>query len=163
VEQAVRIIDGYSKARAANVMIDDIGEFGQDLDESRAIAREFDVTIQSMKEPERGIRGVIKALIFSFGKHVGDESVADVMGKGSKNPAGFGEAAGGEGQAFEADHGVASPIGEPVIAGDDGSDFVARSASPGRVSDAPGWSNDELIGGEDQFGRRTGLGFRISK
>src|SRR5439155_18127215 len=137
------------EARAANVMIDNVGQLREDLRQSRAIAREFDVAVQSVKEPERCISSMIKPLIFSFGKHVWDESVAYVMSEGSENPARLGEAACRKSQPFEADHGIAPPICEPMVAGDDCAHFVPRGARAGGVSDAPGWSNDELIGGEN--------------
>src|SRR5205807_6784536 len=106
---AVRLIDADAEARPAHVMIDDVGELRQNLNQCRAIASQLDVAVKRMKEPQRGVGGVIKPLILAFGEHIRDESVTDVMSKGSENPTGFGEAAGRKSQPFEANHRVASP------------------------------------------------------
>jgi hypothetical protein len=62
---------------------------------------------------------VIEALLLAFGKHVGDEAVADVVREVVENPTGFLPPASCQGETFEADHGVAAPVGEPMVAGDE--------------------------------------------
>ena len=99
-EQAVRLIDADAEARPAHVMIDDVGELRQNLNQCRAIASQLDVAVERVEEPQRGVGGVIKPLVLSFRKHVRNESVTDVMSKGSENPTGFGEAAGRKRQPF---------------------------------------------------------------
>ena len=59
-----------------------------------------------------------------------------------------------ERQPFEADHRVAAPVGEPVIAGDHGAHLVAQRRGAGRVLDASGRRDEELIGREDELRTR---------
>jgi hypothetical protein len=50
---------------------------------------------------------------------------------------------------------------EPGIVSDDGADFVAGGPGAQAVVDTSGGNNDELIGGEVEFGGQTGADFRI--
>ena len=47
------------------------------------------VAVDGVEEPQRGIGRVVQAFLLAFGKHVGDQAVADVMGEGAQNPAGL--------------------------------------------------------------------------
>ena len=107
-----------------------------------------------MEEPQRGVGRVIEAFLLALREHVRDQAVADVVGEGSQDVAGFGLAAGRERQPLEADHRVAAPVGEPVIAGDDRADFVAGGVGARRFLGPSGRRDDELIGGQHELGRR---------
>ena len=111
--------------------------FGRMSSSVSSVACRFDVAIQGVKEPQRGVGGVVQAFVLALGKQVRDQPVADVMRKGAQNPARFGEPPGGERESFQADHRVAAPVGEPVVAGDHGAHFVAGGAGAGRVFHAP--------------------------
>ena len=110
---------------------------GSSSSQREPIAGHCQVAIERVEEPERRVGGVVERRPLAFGKQVGDQPVADVVGERAEDVAGLGVPAGGQRQAFEADHGVAAPVGEPVIAGDHGADFVAggvaRAASATRV------------------------------
>src|SRR6266581_9468496 len=98
------------------MMVHDVEQLGQNESQGGLVVGQFEISIQRVKEPKRGIGGVIKAFIAAFGKHVWNQSVTNVMRERAQNPAGFIVAAGGQGQTFEADHSVAAPISEPVVA-----------------------------------------------
>ncbi len=111
--------------------------FGSSSAQGGAIVGGLEVAIERVEEPERGVGGVVEAFVFAIGEEVGDQAVADVVGEGAQDPAGFVVAAGGEGEAFEADHGVAAPIGEPMVAGDDRAHFIAGGRARAASSTRP--------------------------
>src|SRR5882672_8455167 len=96
-----------AETSAAQMMLGNIEQLRQNLLERRAIARKFDVSIQCMKKPQGGVGGVVKALVLTFGKHVRNQAIPDVVSERSQNPSGFGETPRRQGQTLEADHGVA--------------------------------------------------------
>src|SRR3954453_23442679 len=99
------------------------------------ISRDLHIPVERMEKPEGSIRSVIEPLLLSFGEHVWDEPVTNVMCECPQNPARFGMPAGSKGQALEADHGVASPVREPVVAGNHAANLVAcRTCSCGILS-----------------------------
>src|SRR3954464_11980404 len=102
-----------------------------------------------MEEPEGCVRRVVQALLLALREHVRDESIANVMGEGAKDPARLPIPAGRECQAFETDHRVAAPVGEPVITGDHASDLVAGGACAGGVLDAADRLDQKLGGGKN--------------
>ena len=112
--------------------------------------------MDGVEEPQGGVGGVIEPLLGAFRKHVRDEAVANVVAERAQDVAGLALASRAERQPFEADHRVAAPVGEPVVAGDDRADLVAHRPRPRGLLDAAGRRDDELIGGQDEFGRRTG-------
>src|SRR2546426_12392663 len=83
------------------------------------VTTHVNVTLCRVEKPKSCIGSVIEPLALSLGKHVGDESVLQVLRERSQNVSGFRNPARREGQALEADHRIASPICEPVIARND--------------------------------------------
>ena len=117
-------------------MLDDVEQASAGAGEAGCDRWWPEIAVESVKEPQRGVGGVVESFALALGEHVGNESVADIVGEGPQDIARLDVPAGGQGQAFEADHGVAAPVGEPVIAGDDRADFIARRPGPGRFLDA---------------------------
>src|SRR5205814_10477166 len=99
-----------------------------------------------MKKPKRSVRRMIETLALAFGKHIGDQSIANVMRESPQYPAGLGISAGGQRQSFETDHRVAPPVGKPMIACDDRADFITRGMSARRILYPPRRGYNELIG-----------------
>ena len=114
--------------------------------------RFLQVTTERVEKPEGRVGGVIKPFLLAVGKHVRDQSVADVMRERAQDVAGLEAAAGRQRQAFETDHRVAAPIGEPMITGDDGAHFIAGGVGARRFLGAAGRRDDKLIARENQFG-----------
>src|SRR5437868_2504067 len=85
-------------------------------------------------------------------KHVRNQAVSDVVGKGAKNITVFQPAPGREGEALQTDHSVTAPISEPMVARDHGANFVTGGVSPRGLFESTSRRDDKLIGGERQFG-----------
>ena len=69
---------------------------------SRSVSRSpvaCEVAVEGVEEPERGVGGVVEALVLALGEQVGDQAVADVVGEGAQDVAGLGVPAGGRGSA----------------------------------------------------------------
>ena len=130
--------------------------FGSSRLQRYAVAGGLEVAVDGVEEPERGVGGVVESLLLALGEEVGDEAVADVVGEGAEDVAGLAVPAGAEGQPLQADHGVAAPVGEPVVAGDDGAHLVAGRAGAGRLLDAAGRRDDELVGRQHQLAGQAG-------
>ena len=105
----------------------------------------FEITAERVEKPERRVGRVIKPFLLAIGKHVRDQSVADVMREGAQDVSGLEPTAGHEREAFQTDHGVAAPIGEPMITGDDGADFVAGGVGARRFLESAGRRDDKLV------------------
>ena len=133
------------------MVVDDVHQRWQQEPQRDVILRVFEITPERMEEPERRVRGVIKTFLLPVGKHVWNQTVADVMREGAQDVSGFERAAGRECQSFEADHRVAPPISEPVVAGDDGANFVARRVRPRRFLETARRRDDILVARENQF------------
>ena len=80
--------------------LDDVDERRKQFAHERSVARVPLVAIDRVKEPQRGVRGVVQALTLAFGKHVGNEPVADVEGKCPEDVARLGVAAGEQASAL---------------------------------------------------------------
>src|SRR4029453_9233770 len=111
------------------------------------IADDVHVAIESVKEPECRIRGVIEAFVVSLGKQIWDQAVAYVLGERAKQISGLEVPPRRQREPLEADHRVASPVSEPMIACHDAADLVACSFGARGVLDAADRRDDELIGG----------------
>src|SRR4051794_19499713 len=149
------------EASSTKVVADDVEQVGNQLLKQVLIVHMLQITMDSMKEPERGIRRVIQTLRFTFGEHVGDEPVTYVVGKGSEDIAGFDRAPRGHGETFETDHGVTTPVCKPVVTGDDTSNLITCRASPGGILAAAYRGKDKLIGGPDKFLAVAGADGRV--
>ena len=89
-QQAVVRIDADAEARAAQMVLDDVAQLGQQ--QLAACARSsvyVEVAVERVEEPERGVGGVIQALASRLPGTVGDQAVADVMGEGAQDVAGL--------------------------------------------------------------------------
>ena len=109
------------------------------------------ILVQRMEEPERRIGRMIEPIRFSFGEHVRDEPVPNVVRKGTEDVARSHLPPGGHRETFQADHGVTAPIGKPVVAGDDTTNLVAVGARPGSIFAPANRGENKLVGGPDQF------------
>src|SRR5438270_5290113 len=118
-QETVSRIHMNVETSSAEMMTDDVEEVRNELLKQVLIVHVLHVAMNSMEEPEGGIRGVIKPLRFSLGEHIGDEPVAYVVGEGSQDVAGFDRASGGHGEPFKANHSVAAPVRKPVVTSDD--------------------------------------------
>ena len=146
-QQAVAGVHADAEVRAPQMMLDDVAAASAAAAEAcRGRSVTVEITIEGVEEPERGVGRVIEAFLLALGEHIGDQAVADVVGEGAQDVAGLAVPAGRQRQAFQADHGVAAPVGEPVVAGDDRADLVAGGARAGRILDAAGRRDEELIG-----------------
>ncbi len=112
------------------------------------------VAADGMEEPQRRVGRVVQALALAVREHVGDQPVARVLRERPKDQRRFARAASRQRQTFQADHRVASPVREPVIAGNHGSRLGAVRQRPGRVIGTCRRRDEELIGREDEFGRK---------
>ena len=72
-----------------NVVIDDVPQLGSRSSQRVAIAGGVEVAVEGVEEPERRVGGVVEAFLSAFGEHVGDQAVADVVGEGAEDVAGF--------------------------------------------------------------------------
>ena len=124
---------------------------GQHLLEQHPIAGHLRVALERMKEPERGVRGVIQPLIAAVGEHVRNEAVAYVLRERAQDETRLAVPSRRERQPLETDHRVTAPIGEPVIAGDDGAQVVPDRGRAHRIVQAPDRFDHELIGREHQL------------
>src|SRR5690606_18441264 len=113
-EESVYGIDADPKSRALQVMLDDLLQRRKNHLQRRLVLRRFEVAIQRVEEPERGIGGVIDTFILPIRKVVRNEPVFHVMSESAKHPSRFGMTTGGDRQPLERDHRVAPPIGEPM-------------------------------------------------
>jgi hypothetical protein len=114
------------------------------------------IAVQRMKKPQRRIGRVVKPFILPFREHVRDQPFVHVMSKGAQNPACLDRSPGRQSEPFERDHRVPAPIGEPVIAGDHGAHFIALGTRSGPVGNASYRGNHEGVGGEGEFGCKSG-------
>ena len=151
-QQPVAFVDVDAETRAADVMIDDVLELRVQQRERQPIARALDVAIDGVEEPQRRIGRVVQPFLPPFRKHVGNQTVSNVVGERAQDESRFDLAAGHERQPFKADHGVTAPVGEPVVAGDNRAHFVAERVRARRFLGAAGRRDDELIGGEHELG-----------
>src|SRR5206468_5938209 len=103
--------------------------------------------VERVEKPEGCVRGMVKPFVAAFRRHIRDQTILYIVGEGANDPSGFVIATRRQGQAFKADHRVAAPIGEPMVARDNGAHVVAGGTGARSVSDTPGGSDDELIGG----------------
>ena len=60
-------------------MLGDVDQDRQEEPQGDAVLRFLQVTPERVKEPERRVRRVIKPFLLAVGKHVRDQSVANVM------------------------------------------------------------------------------------
>src|SRR5207244_8152101 len=123
-EETVGWIDMDIKLRSAQMLLDHVDQSGREKFQRRAIIRYLDVTAERVKEPECRVCSVIEALLCAIGKHVRDQTVANVISECAKNVTRFEPATGCQGHALEADHGVVPPIGEQVITADNGPHLI---------------------------------------
>ena len=94
---------------------------------------------------------MIKTLTVPFGEQVGNKPVANVVGKGAKNPSCLIPSACFHGEAFHRNHAVATPFSKPVVASDHCSHFITRGVRSCNVFYATGGGNNELVCGHHQF------------
>ena len=136
-----------------SVVLDDGFQDGIQSHERIVIMGSPVITIDRMKEPERGISRMVQRLPLSLGKQIRKQAVLDIVGKGSQNGSGFLLTTGAQREPFQADHRVASPIREPVVSGDDRSGFIAGRLRKGMFLQAASGKHDELVGsqGEPSF------------
>src|SRR6266550_7194157 len=84
-------------------------------------------------------------------KHVRNQAVPDVVGKGAKNITGFQPSSGRESEALQTDHSVTAPISEPMVACDYGTNFVTGGVSTRGLFESASRRDDKLIGGKRQL------------
>src|SRR5215469_13695365 len=130
------------------VECDDLFELRKEALQRLLVTACVKVALRGMEEPQRGVSRVIESFSGSLRKHVGDESVPDILREGSQDVSGLLHTASYERQPFKGDHRVAAPVCEPVIAGKDRALFVAISMRPRRILEAVSRMDDELIGGK---------------
>ena len=140
-----------AEQRALRVGVDDRLHHRQQLHHQIVVAGRETIPLHGVKEPERRVGRVIEPFAAPVGEHVGDQSIANVVREGAKDQRRLAFATGRQRQPLETDHRVTSPVGEPVVAGDDRANFVAECLGTGRIGDAAGRRDDELIGGENQL------------
>src|SRR5437762_11751635 len=104
--------------------------------------------MQSMKEPQGCIGGMVQALILSLWKKIWDQALADVIGKRSQDPSRLGKSLGRERQPLKTDHRVASPVSKPMVTRDHRANLITRGVRPGGILNTTRRSNDELTGFE---------------
>jgi len=102
----------------------------------------------------RRVGGVVQPFTRAVRKHVGDETLADVMAEGAQDGSGLAIAARRERQPLQADHRVAAPVGEPVIPRNDRPCLFPGGARPRRFVRAARRRDDELIGRQYQLCRQ---------
>ena len=107
------------------MILDDFHQLGQQQLQRRAVVRNLHVSVDGVKKPQRSVRSVIEAVSLAFGEHIGDQSIAHVMGKRPQNPARLVPAAGHQRESFQTDHGVAAPVREPGVPRDNGPNLIA--------------------------------------
>src|SRR5439155_21073045 len=134
------------KLRSAQMLLDHVDQSGREKFQRRAIVRYLDVTAERVKEPECRVCSVIEALLCAIGKHVRDQTVANVISECAKNVTRFEPATGCQGQAFEADHRVAPAIGEPMITGDNGAHLISSGMRARGFFETASGRDDKLIG-----------------
>src|SRR5881397_329373 len=78
-EQAVAWIDMNVEASTPQMMLGDIDQDRQQQVQSGPIIGVMQVTTKRVKKPQSRVGGVIKSFLFPIGKHVWDESIANVM------------------------------------------------------------------------------------
>ena len=71
------------------MVIDDIDQLRQKLRQRVAVAGNPEIFLNGMEIPQSGIGRVIQTLVLAFRKHVGNETVLNVIGEGSKDIAGL--------------------------------------------------------------------------
>ena len=136
-------------------MFGNVGQCRQKKLERCAVGGALKVAAERVKEPKRRVCRVIFPFLCAIGKHVWDQTVADIIRECAQDVACFEPTSRDQRQTFQADHRVASPICEPVIPGDDGAHFVAGGVRAGRLLEAACGRNDKLVGRENQFRRKT--------
>src|SRR5580704_6733237 len=72
-----------AKARSADVVVDDLLQQRQYLRQQQLISGCRDVSGNRVKKPQSCVGGVIQPFVVAFWKHIRDQTVANVMSKGS--------------------------------------------------------------------------------
>src|SRR5690242_7552729 len=78
-QEAVARIDADAEARAAAMMLDNVEQRWQKQTQGDEILGVSKIAVQGVEKPQRGIGGVVQALAFALGKHVGDQAIASIV------------------------------------------------------------------------------------
>src|SRR6267154_1839547 len=86
-QEPVTWVDLDAEAGALEMMPYNVLQDRQKELQRRLVMAMLDIAVQRVKEPQRGIGGVVEALILAFREQVRDQSVAQVVSESAQDPA----------------------------------------------------------------------------
>ncbi len=84
-QQAVGWIDMDPEPGAADVMVEDVAQDGEQMGERVFVAGDVEIAFDGVEIPKRRVGGVIQPLLFAFREKIRDESVADMPAEHSQH------------------------------------------------------------------------------
>ena len=78
-QQAVRRIHADAEAGAANMVVDNVRQFWKEELQRFSVSCCGKILFDGMEVPQGGIGRMVQAALLAFRKHVGDQTIANVM------------------------------------------------------------------------------------